>query len=272
MLQQLQDTEELIYMSKIQEAFEDKKAFIAFLTAGDPDFDHSVEYFKTAAKAGADLIEIGIPFSDPIAEGPVIQEANIRALSEGMTTDRVFDLVTEVRKEVTVPLVFLTYLNPVFHYGPEKFFQRCQETGVDGIIIPDMPFEEKGELQDAAVKYGIDIISLIAPTSEARIQTIAKEATGFIYVVSSLGVTGVRSEIKTDLSAILASVREVTDLPAAIGFGISTPKQAESMAKIADGVIVGSAMVRIIEQYGRDAEQPLYDYVKSMKEAVSRAE
>lgn len=259
-------------MSRIQEAFQNKKAFIAFLTAGDPDFDSSVAYFKAAARAGADLIEIGIPFSDPIAEGPVIQEANIRALSNGMTIERVFELVTELRKEIQLPLVFLTYLNPVFHYGPDRFFARCKETGVDGIIIPDMPFEEKGEINDVAKKYGVDIISLIAPTSEARIRDIAKEATGFIYVVSSLGVTGVRSEIKTDLASILASIRETTDLPAAIGFGISTPEQAEKMGRIADGVIVGSAMVRIIAQYGTEAEQPLYEYVKSMKEATARAE
>lgn len=258
-------------MSKIQEAFDNKKAFIAFLTAGDPDFDSSVEYFKTAAAAGADLIEIGIPFSDPIAEGPVIQEANIRALSHGMTTDRVFDLVTEVRKEVTLPLVFLTYLNPVFHYGPDRFFRRCQETGVNGIIIPDMPFEEKGEIKDSAEKYGVDIISLIAPTSEDRIKLIAKEATGFIYVVSSMGVTGVRTEITTDLNTIVSHIKEVTEVPTAIGFGISTPEQAEKMAGIADGAIVGSAMVRIIEKYGTEAKQPLYDYVKSMKEAVERA-
>ena len=256
-------------MSKIHEAFENKKAFIAFLTGGDPDFETSVNLIKEAAKAGADLIEIGMPFSDPIAEGPVIQEANIRALSGGMTTDRIFDLVKEVRKDVTVPLVFLTYLNPVYHYGTEKFFRSCKDTGVNGIIIPDMPFEEKGEILESAKKYGVELISLIAPTSDERIKMIAREAEGFIYVVSSLGVTGVRSEIKTDLKSIVESIREVTRIPTAIGFGISTPEQAEKMAKTADGVIVGSAMVKIVAQYGKDAAPYLYDYVKSMKEAVS---
>ncbi len=256
-------------MSKIHEAFENKKAFIAFLTGGDPDFETSVNLIKEAAKAGADLIEIGIPFSDPIAEGPVIQEANIRALSGGMTTDRIFDLVKEVRKDVTVPLVFLTYLNPVYHYGPEKFFRSCKDTGINGIIIPDMPFEEKGEILESAKKYGVELISLIAPTSDERIKMIAREAEGFIYVVSSLGVTGVRSEIKTDLKSIVESIREVTRIPTAIGFGISTPEQAEKMAKTADGVIVGSAMVKIVAKYGKDAAPYLYDYVKSMKEAVS---
>ena len=214
-------------------------------------------------------MEIGIPFSDPIAEGPVIQEANIRALSGGMTTDRIFDLVKEVRKDVTVPLVFLTYLNPVYHYGPEKFFRSCKDTGINGIIIPDMPFEEKGEILESAKKYGVELISLIAPTSDERIKMIAREAEGFIYVVSSLGVTGVRSEIKTDLKSIVESIREVTQIPTAIGFGISTPEQAEKMAKTADGVIVGSAMVKIVAKYGKDAAPYLYDYVKSMKEAVS---
>ena len=256
-------------MSKIHEAFENKKAFIAFLTGGDPDFETSVNLIKEVAKAGADLIEIGIPFSDPIAEGPVIQEANIRALSGGMTTDRIFDLVKEVRKDVTVPLVFLTYLNPVYHYGPEKFFRSCKDTGINGIIIPDMPFEEKGEILESAKKYGVELISLIAPTSDERIKMIAREAEGFIYVVSSLGVTGVRSEIKTDLKSIVDSIREVTQIPTAIGFGISTPEQAEKMAKTADGVIVGSAMVKIVAKYGKDAAPYLYDYVKSMKEAVS---
>ena len=256
-------------MSKIHEAFEDKRAFIAFLTGGDPDFETSVNLIKEVAKAGADLIEIGIPFSDPIAEGPVIQEANIRALSGGMTTDRIFDLVKEVRKDVTVPLVFLTYLNPVYHYGPEKFFRSCKDTGINGIIIPDMPFEEKGEILESAKKYGVELISLIAPTSDERIKMIAREAEGFIYVVSSLGVTGVRSEIKTDLKSIVESIREVTQIPTAIGFGISTPEQAEKMARTADGVIVGSAMVKIVAKYGKDAAPYLYDYVKSMKEAVS---
>ena len=252
-------------MSNIYKAFENKKAFITFLTAGDPDFETSVENFKAVARAGADLIEIGIPFSDPIAEGPVIQEADIRALNAGMTTDRVFDLLREVRKDVDIPIVFMTYANPVYHYGAENFFKKASEAGADGIIIPDCPFEERHEFCDAAEKYGMDFISMIAPTSEDRIKEIASQAKGFIYVVSSLGVTGVRSEIKTDLGSIIATIKEVTDTPAAIGFGISTPEQAKKMWEYADGAIVGSAMVRIVAEYGKDAPEKLAEYVKSMR-------
>lgn len=257
-------------MSKIKQAFADGKAFIAFLTAGDPTADKTVEYILAMEEAGADLVEIGIPFSDPTAEGVVIQDANIRALSAGMTTEGVFDIVRRVREKSQIPLVFLTYINPVYHYGYEAFFARCQELGVDGIILPDMPYEEKGELSDVAAAHGVDVISLIAPTSEQRIQKIAKEAVGFIYVVSSMGVTGMRGEIRTDLASILASIREVTEVPAAIGFGINTPQQAAQMAQVADGAIVGSAIVKMIERYGTEAKEPLMEYVSAMKRAVSQ--
>ena len=252
-------------MSNIYKAFENKKAFIAFLTAGDPDFETSVRNFKAVAEAGADLIEIGIPFSDPIAEGPVIQEADIRALEAGMTTDKVFKLLKEVRKDVDIPIVFMTYANPVFHYGADRFFKNASEAGADGIIIPDCPFEERHEFDEVAAKYGMDFISMIAPTSEDRIKEIASQAKGFIYVVSSLGVTGVRSEIKTDLESIVKLIKEATDTPAAIGFGISTPEQAAKMSKVADGVIVGSAMVRIVASEGVNAPEKLAEYVREMK-------
>lgn len=255
-------------MSRIKQAFAGGKAFIAFLTAGDPSADKTVEYILAMEEAGADLVEIGIPFSDPTAEGVVIQDANIRALKAGMTTEGVFDIVRRVREKSQIPLVFLTYTNPVFHYGYEAFFEKCQSFGVDGIILPDMPYEEKAELADTAKAYGVDVISLIAPTSEQRIQKIAKEAEGFIYVVSSMGVTGMRGEIRTDLASILKSIREVTDLPAAIGFGINTPQQAAQMAGIADGVIVGSAIVKLIEKYGTEAKVPLMEYVAEMKRGV----
>lgn len=255
-------------MSNIYRAFENKKAFIAFLTAGDPDYETSVKNFKAVAEAGADLIEIGIPFSDPIAEGPVIQEADLRALSGGMTTDRVFELLREVRQDVDIPIVFMTYANPVYHYGTDLFFQRASEAGADGIIIPDCPYEERHEFCDTAEKYGMDFISMIAPTSEDRIREIASQAKGFIYVVSSLGVTGVRSEITTDIGAIISHIKEVTDVPAAIGFGISTPEQAAKMSQVADGVIVGSAMVRIVAEYGADSPEKLAEYVRSMKSAI----
>jgi tryptophan synthase alpha chain len=257
-------------MSKIKEAFENKKAFIGFLTAGDPSLEKTEEFIIEMEKAGAALIEIGIPFSDPIAEGPVIQDANVRALSApgGCTTDMVFDMVARVSKKVSVPLVFLTYLNPVFKYGYERFCKKCEESGISGIIIPDMPFEEKSELAPIAAQYNVDIISLIAPTSADRIQMIAKEAAGYIYVVSSMGVTGVRSEITTDISAIVGHIREVTDTPVAVGFGINTPEQAAKYSQMSDGVIVGSAIVKIIAKYGEQAGPYVYEYVKSMADAV----
>ena len=255
-------------MSNISKAFKNGKAFIPFLTGGDPTIAKTEEYIYKMVEAGADIIEIGIPFSDPIAEGPVIQEANIRALKNGATPERIFEMVERVHTKTQTPIVFLTYLNPVFNYGYDKFFARCKKAGVDGIIIPDMPFEEKGELAEEAKKNGIDIISLIAPTSADRIQMIAKEAQGYVYVVSSLGVTGMRSEIKTDLKSIIDLVKQATDVPAAVGFGINKPEQAAEISKISDGVIVGSAIVKIIEKYGENAADEVYKYVKEMKDAV----
>jgi tryptophan synthase alpha chain len=261
-------------MSKIAEAFQNGKAFIGFVTGGDPDIEKTEEFILEMVRAGADLVEIGIPFSDPIAEGPVIQRANIRALSSGTTTDKLFGLVKKLRRNITTPLVFLTYLNPVFNYGYDRFFSKCRETGVDGIIIPDLPFEEQGEVRDVSARNGVDLISLIAPTSEERIQEIARTASGFLYLVSSLGVTGVRGEIGTDLAAIIALVKKAQAkdgaprLPAAVGFGIHTPAQATEIARIADGVIVGSAIVKIIEDHGKEAGRYIYEYVKEMKGAV----
>ena len=240
-------------MSRIQNAFAEGKAFIPFITAGDPSLAKTEEFILEMERAGADLVEIGIPFSDPIAEGVVIQEADIRSLAAGTTTDKVFDMVLDLRKKTEIPLVFMTYVNPVFHYGYEKFFSRCQEAGIDGIIIPDLPFEEKGELEDIAAAHGVDLISMIAPTSKQRIRDIAREAKGFLYVVSSMGVTGTREEIRTDLGEILKEIRKVTDLPAAVGFGINTPEQAAEIAAVADGVIVGSAIVKLAARYGGHA-------------------
>ena len=256
-------------MSKIANAFKDGTAFIGFLTAGDPTVEKTVEYILAMEGAGCDLIEIGIPFSDPMAEGVVIQEANVRALKHNTTTDDVFEIVGKVREKTDIPIVFLTYINPVFFYGYEKFFKKCGDYGIDGIISPDLPFEEKGEIKDIALANDVDVISLIAPTSSERIKKIAGDATGFIYVVSSLGVTGMRAEIKTDLNAILSDIREVCDLPLAVGFGINTPEQASNIGKIADGVIVGSAIVKIIEEYGENAKDPLMEYVSSMKKACN---
>ncbi len=259
-------------MSNIRRAFENGKAFIPFITCGDPDLETTAAVVRAAVENGADLIELGIPFSDPTAEGPVIQEANVRALNGGVTTDKIFGLVRELRKDVTVPMVFMTYANVVFSYGSERFISTCREIGIDGLILPDVPYEEKDEFLPLCRKYGVDLVSLIAPTSENRIAMIAKEAEGFLYIVSSLGVTGTRSEIKTDLASIVDVVRQNTEIPCAIGFGISTPEQAEKMAGIADGAIVGSAIVKLIAQYGKDAPDYVGKYVKSMKDAVLRKE
>lgn len=258
-------------MSKIHEAFENGKAFIAFVTGGDPDLDTTKKIIKEMEKTGADLIEIGIPFSDPIAEGTVIQEANERALANGCTTDKLFDALKDIKDEVSVPLVFLTYINPIYAYGVDKFLDRCNECGIQGLIIPDLPYEEKDEIADECKNHDVDIISLIAPTSHDRIKMIAKEATGFIYCVSSLGVTGVRSDINTDLGGMVKLVRETTDVPCAFGFGIATPEQAEYVAKYSDGAIVGSAIVKIVAKYGKDCLPYINEYVKSMKEAVMKA-
>ena len=254
--------------NNIPKAFQNGKAFIAFVTGGDPSIEKTREFILEMIRAGADLIEIGVPFSDPIAEGQVIQEANVRALRAGTGMEKLFALVEDLRKETSVPIVFLTYLNPVYHYGFDAFLKRSLNAGLDGLIIPDLPFEEQGELRESASKYGIDLISLIAPTSQERTREIAKTASGFIYVVSSMGVTGVRGEITTDLASIIKTLKSVTSLPAAIGFGIHTPEQAAQMAQIADGVIVGSAIVKIVEKYGKDAGPHIYRYVKAMKEAI----
>lgn len=258
-------------MIKIKDAFKNHKAFIPFIIAGDPDLDTTERFIVEMAKAGADLIEIGVPFSDPVAEGTVIQAASKKALDAGTTTDKIFDMAKKASAQVNIPLVIMTYVNPIFVYGKEKFFAKCKECGICGVIVPDLPFEEKDEILSEANACDVEVVSLIAPTSENRIGMIAGEAQGFVYCVSSLGVTGVRSEIKTDVKSIVETIRRYTDIPVAVGFGISTPEQAYDMAKISDGAIVGSAIVRIVDKYGKDAAPYLYDYVKSMKEAVLKA-
>lgn len=255
-------------MSKISEAFKDTKAFIPFITGGDPSLEITEQLLYAMEEAGADIIEIGIPFSDPIAEGPVIQAANERALAAGCTTDRLFETVKKAREKVQVPMVFLTYLNPIFTYGKERFMERCRECGIQGVIVPDMPFEEKGELREVCREYGVEIISLIAPTSHERIAAIAKEAEGYIYCVSSLGVTGMRKEISTDIQGMVDKVRQATKVPCAVGFGISTPEQAQKMAAVSDGVIVGSRIVKIVEEYGEKAVPYVKEYVGNMKKAL----
>ena len=255
-------------MNNIRTAFQNGKAFIAFITCGDPDLETTAAAVRAAAENGADLIELGIPFSDPTAEGPVIQGASLRALKNGITTDKIFSFVQTLREDVRIPMVFMTYANVVFSYGAERFIAACRRIGIDGLILPDLPYEEKEEFLPICRRYDVALISLVAPTSENRIAMIAGEAGGFLYIVSSLGVTGTRKEITTDLSSIVRVVRQNTAIPCAIGFGISTPEQARQMARLADGVIVGSAIVRLLEQYGREAPPHIGRYVKSMKAAL----
>ncbi|MFV0503877.1 MAG: tryptophan synthase subunit alpha [Lachnospirales bacterium] len=255
-------------MSNIASAFKNGKAFIPFITCGDPNIETTKKLVKKAVENGADLIELGIPFSDPTAEGPVIEEANIRALSKGITTDKIFNMVIELREEIAIPMVFMTYANVIYSYGSEKFISTCKKIGIDGLILPDVPFEEKGEFQSICDEYNIDLISLIAPTSKNRIEKIAQEARGFIYVVSSLGVTGTRDKIDTDLNNIVSAIRESTNIPCAIGFGISTPKQARELANIGDGVIVGSAIIQIIERYKEKSIEPVGEFIINMKQSI----
>ena len=256
---------------RITQAFENGKAFIPFVTCGDPSLEITEQLVYAMEEAGADLIELGIPFSDPTAEGPVIQAANVRALSGGVTTDKIFEMVERIRKNASIPMVFMTYANVVFSYGTERFVKKAAEIGMDGLILPDVPFEEKEEFDTVCKAYGLDLISLIAPTSHERIAQIAKEAEGFVYCVSSLGVTGTRTNITTDISAMVKLVKQAKDIPCAVGFGISTPEQARKMAGQSDGAIVGSAIVKLCAAYGKDCVPYVKEYVKSMKDAVREA-
>lgn len=256
----------------IADAFQNGKAFIPFLTCGDPDLETTAKLIPALVEAGADLIELGIPFSDPTAEGPVIQEGNLRALKNGCTTDQVFDLVREVRKTVSVPMVFMTYANVIYSYGAERFLSTAAEIGMQGIIVPDVPYEEREEFEPLCRKYGLEFVRMIAPTSHDRIRMIAQDASGFLYCVSSLGVTGVRSQITTDIGSMIELVKSTANLPCAVGFGISTPEQAEEMCRVSDGAIVGSAIVKLIGQHGTDCIQPVCDYVRAMKDGCRRAD
>ena len=257
-------------MNKITKAFENKKALIAFITGGDPDIETTEKIIFAMAESGVDIIEIGIPFSDPVAEGIVIQEADARALKNGCTTDKLFDMVKRIRNKITVPLLFMTYANPVYSYGTDKFMAKCKEAGIDGVIIPDVPFEEKDEFENDANRYNICMISMIAPTSGERIEKIAGEAKGFLYCVSSLGVTGVRNDINSDISELINKVKKISDVPCAVGFGISTPEQARAMAAISDGVIVGSAIVGLIAEFGKDSIEPVKQFVNKLKNSLTK--
>jgi tryptophan synthase alpha chain len=258
-------------MNRITEAFENNKAFIAFITGGDPDIETTGKLIAAMAQSGADIIEIGIPFSDPVAEGTVIQQANERSLANGCTADKLFDMIKSVRGKVSVPLLFMTYINPIFAYGKERFLKRCADCGIDGIIVPDLPFEERAELESVCTDYGITQISMIAPTSSDRIERIAKNAEGFLYCVSSLGVTGIRGEIGTNVTQMIEQVKKASSVPCAVGFGISTPEQAYEMAAVSDGVIIGSAIVKIISEHAAESVSPVKKFIKEVKDAIEKA-
>ena len=253
---------------KVAEAFAGGKAFIPFITCGDSSLEITEQLVYAMEEAGADLIELGIPFSDPTAEGPVIQAANVRALAGGVTTDKIFGMVEKIRKKSSVPMVFMTYANVVFSYGIQRFVSKAAEVGMNGLILPDVPYEEKEEFDTACKAYGLDLISLIAPTSHERIARIAKDAEGFVYCVSSLGVTGTRTNITTDIGAMVKLVKQTKNIPCAVGFGISTPEQAKKMAEQSDGAIVGSAIVKLCAAHGADCVPYVKEYVQSMKAAV----
>jgi tryptophan synthase alpha chain len=271
MWRQLPDTEGGIFMNRIAKAFGDGKPFIGFVTGGDPSVDKTEEFILAMIEGGADIIEIGIPFSDPIAEGPTIQAASLRALQSGTNVDKLLDMVAALRVKTQIPLLFMTYLNPVFHYGYERFFARCQSCGLDGIIIPDLPYEERQEVEEISNHYGIDLIALVAPTSKDRIRNIVQDARGFIYTVSSMGVTGVRSGLDDRIAQLVHDIKKETTVPVAVGFGISTPQQASSVVQYADGVIVGSALVNMIASHKEAASPFLRDYVQTMKAAIRAA-
>lgn len=257
-------------MNDIERAFENGKAFIPFITVGDPDIETSREIIKVMAEEGASLIELGIPFSDPMAEGSVIQEANYRGLRAGVTASDVFTMVRSLRGEgVNVPLAIMTYANVVFSYGIDSFLSEMEDAGFSALILPDVPYEEKGEFASVAALHNVSLISLIAPTSDSRIRMIASEATGFIYAVSSLGVTGVRSSFSSNIGEMVKTVRSVRpDIPVAIGFGIADAASARKMAELSDGVIIGSAIVKIIAKYGKDAPPYVRRFVKEIVEAI----
>jgi tryptophan synthase alpha chain len=255
--------------TRLERAFGSRKALIPFVTGGDPDLATTAALVRALARAGADVVEIGVPFSDPVAEGPVIEAADERALAAGATVDGLFDLVAVLRAELDLPLVAMTYYNPVFAYGLGSFLARAAEAGLDGLIVPDLPFEESGELAGPAAACGLSLIPMVAPTtSDERLAAIAAAASGFVYCVSSMGVTGVRDELGGAAARLTAKIKALSDIPCAVGFGISTPAQAQAMAAVADGVIVGSAIVRIMAEHGRAAVPHVERFAAELRAAL----
>lgn len=247
-------------------------ALIPFLTAGDPDLATTVEALRVLDRAGADLIELGVPYSDPLADGPVIQAAATRALQKGVKLDDVLDLVRQVHGEIKAPIILFTYYNPIFYQGIEVFLDKIKAAGVKGLVVPDLPLEESDRLLEATAERGLELILLVAPTSSPERQTaIAKKSQGFVYLVSVTGVTGVRTEVGARVEELLAGMRQVTDKPIGVGFGISQPEQAHQVkAWGADAVIVGSAMVkRLAEGTPTEGLQAVETFCRELKTAIS---
>lgn len=264
--------------SRITKKFQDiksmgKKGLISYITAGDPDLDTTYRLVLEMEKAGVDIVELGIPYSDPLADGPVIQRASQRALKSGADIDTIFQLVERLREETEIPLVFLVYFNCVFKYGFKRFLDKCQEKGVDGLIIPDLPLEERRELKEMMKGYNIDLIPLVAPTSQERIKAIVEDSEGFVYCISSMGVTGKRDNFETDLNKFLNEVRKYTDLPLALGFGISTPEMVKKLKALCDALIVGSGIIEEIERGIKEGaiEEKVFEFVKKLSEAKNIA-
>ena len=262
---------------RIKSTFEElksrgEKALIAFITAGDPDVETTEKLVLEMEEKGADIIELGLPFSDPLADGPVIQKSSQRALKKGMNTSAFLEMISRLRQKTRVPLLVLTYYNLVFSYGEEKFITDAARAGIDGLVIPDLPLEESSSLQSLALQQGVDLIYLLTPTStEERIRMTSERAQGFIYCVALTGVTGVRDNLSINAEDMVKRIKNYTPLPLALGFGISTPQQAGEAAAFCDGIIVGSGIVRMVEQLGESPGNLLREvgnYISSLKEST----
>jgi len=262
-------------MNRIVEKFnylqeKNEKAFIPFVTAGDPDLNTTLELVLTLEKAGADIVELGIPYSDPMADGPVIQASSTRALAKGTKIKFIMEKVKELREKTQIPLVYLLYYNSIFKYGPEKFFKQCKDVGIDGLIIPDLPLEERAEVIEIADKYDICIIPMVAPTSHGRIKAITNLGKGFVYCVSVNGVTGTRQKLNTDVKEYMDLISTYTNMPKALGFGISNAEMAKAYAPYCQAIIVGSAIIKLVAEGGSQKEiiKRVYDFAVEIKNAI----
>jgi tryptophan synthase alpha chain len=246
-----------------------QKALITYLTAGDPDLEMTADLVLAAEENGADIIELGIPFSDPLADGPVIQKASLRALNSGTTVSGILGCIKNIRTKTQIPIAVMTYYNPIHRYGLKEFAVHAKEAGVDGLIVPDLPYEEGEELYALAKDEGLETILFVAPTSTTeRIKKTAELSTGFIYCVSLTGVTGPRDDLQTGVRELISRIKDCTDKPVALGFGISHPEQARRAAEMADGVIVGSAIVKMIgEKRGEELLKDVGSFVRELKKA-----